>query len=226
MIILVIAAHPDDEVLGCGGMMAKLSTNNAVHTLIMGEGLTSRRPNRSDTDSKLIDKLTQDAKNSAKVLGTESISFLNLPDNRFDEVSLLSIVKSVEKHIDLIKPDTIYTHQPGDLNIDHQITFRAVLTATRPLKSTSVKNLYSFEIPSSTEWSFNQLGHVFNPNMFYDITDTLETKLEALECYSDEMREYPHPRSMKAIKSIASRWGSVSGSDYAEAFQLIRSVQN
>ena len=122
MIILVIAAHPDDEVLGCGGMMAKLSTNHVVHTLIMGEGLTSRQPNRSDTDPKLIDKLTQDANKSAKILGTESISFLNLPDNRFDELSLLSVVKNVEKHIDIIAPDTVYTHQPGDLNIDHQIT--------------------------------------------------------------------------------------------------------
>jgi len=226
MIALVLAAHPDDEVLGCGGTIAKLTAEHEVHIAILGEGITARylRPGASDS-SAAVSTLQEEARSVGSLLGAKSVSFQGLPDNRFDEKPLLEVVKSVEHLIQEIGPEVVYTHHPGDLNMDHQITFRAVLTATRPLADCPVQEVYSFEVPSSTEWAFHQLQPPFRPNVFVDISSTIETKLRGLERYKGEQRPFPHPRSREALKAIARRWGSVAGMDYAEAFELIRSLR-
>lgn len=224
--ILVIAAHPDDEILGLGGTIRKRVENgDVVDCVILGEGATSREETRENVDTKVLNELHNHTLKSASIIGYKNVYFSNLPDNRFDSVDLLDVVKEVEKYIEKIKPDTIYTHHYGDLNIDHRITFEAVLTASRPVGDEYVKEIYAFETPSSTEWNFKYGESKFQPNVFVDITDTLKFKLNAMECYKTEIREYPHPRSLEALKIMAERWGSVVGKKYIEAFELIRKVE-
>lgn len=225
-IILVIAAHPDDEVLGCGGTIAKhAQSGDEVYCLILGEGVTSRYSQRGEAKEEELKQIRSEAEQAAKILGIKEVFFRDFPDNRFDTVPLLEIVKAIEQVKEELKPDVIYTHHQGDLNIDHQITFRAVLTACRPMKNETVKEIYCFEIPSSTEWSSPDAQNYFMPNVFVDITETLDNKIEALKAYQGEVREYPHPRSPEALRAIAMKWGSTVGCEAAEAFELIRSIR-
>ena len=224
--ILIIAAHPDDEVLGCGGTMAKLSNEgHRVYTLILGEGVTSRdtRRDRNIRKSDLI-KLKKQAARANKILGVTKTFLFDFPDNRFDTIALLDIVKTLESVKGDIKPDTIFTHFKGDLNIDHRITFEAVMTAFRPIKGESVKEIYSFETPSSTEWAFGQINTVFNPNVFIEIGGLIGKKQKALEAYQNEVCAFPHPRSIESMTVIATRWGTVMGEKSVEAFELIRMI--
>lgn len=223
--ILIVAAHPDDEVLGCGATIAKLSKSQKVHILILGEGHTSRQMIRGKRVKAAVERLRTSARAAASVMGAASVMLEWFPDNRFDEVPLLNIVKRVESVIQKISPETIYTHHPGDLNIDHRITFQAVLTASRPVPGSRVKNLYTFEIPSSTEWAFQQLQPVFKPNVFVDVSKTIDVKIKAMAQYESETRPFPHPRSPEALRTIARRWGTVVGLEYIEAFELVRSVR-
>jgi len=222
---LVVAAHPDDELLGCGGTVARLSRVQDVHIAILGEGMTSRQARRADTDPGALARLAQNARAVGTLLGAASVQFVDLPDNRFDELPLLEIVKHVEQLVTTLEPSTIYTHHPGDLNVDHALVFRAVLTATRPMQSCPVTDIYSFEVASSTDWAFQQLHPPFKPNVFVDITPTIESKLAAMSVYESELREFPHPRSLDAIRAQARRWGAVVGMGYAEAFELVRSIR-
>jgi len=224
-IILVIAAHPDDEVLGCGGTMARhVSAGDQVYCLIMGEGITSRY-SQPEKAKRGLEQLKAQAEQAAGIIGTKRVFFRDFPDNRFDTVPLLTVVKAIEEVKEEVRPHVIYTHHHGDLNIDHQITFRAGLTACRPAKDETAKEIYSFEVPSSTEWNAPQVQNYFMPNVFVDISDTLNKKIEALKTYHGEMREYPHPRSPEVLRAIALRWGSVAGCQAAEAFELIRVVR-
>jgi LmbE family N-acetylglucosaminyl deacetylase len=226
MNILVVAAHPDDEVLGCGGTVARLTgEGHVIYCVILGEGITSRYNQPEQASKSELKQLKTQAKDAAKILGIKETIFGEFPDNRFDTVPLLEIVKAIEKVKNSVKPDVVYTHHQGDLNIDHQITFKAVLTACRPVKGETVKDIYSFEIPSSTEWSSPDKQNYFMPNVFVDISKTLVKKLEALKAYKGEAREYPHPRSLEALRAIAMRWGSTVGLEAVEAFQLIRSIR-
>ena len=222
MTVLVVAAHPDDEVLGAGGTIPILSRSEDIHILIMGEGITSRAATRESAESSEVSALQAQARSVADRLGA-TVQFESLPDNRFDELALLDVVKRVAAVIERVRPQIVYTHHPGDLNIDHRTTFHAVLTATRP--GAGVTDLYCFEIPSATEWAFQRIEPIFRPNVFVDITETIEVKLEAMATYVDEMRPYPHPRSVRAMKAISERWGSVAGLDHAEAFELVRSIR-
>ncbi len=225
MTVLVVAAHPDDEVLGCGGTIAKhVLLGDEVYCLILGEGVTSRYTQR-DEAKEALKQLKSQAEQAAEILGIKEVFFKDSPDNRFDTVPLLTIVKAVEEVKEEIKPDIIYTHHQGDLNIDHQITFKAVLTACRPLKGETVREIYSFEIPSSTEWNSPDAQSYFMPNVFVDISETFDKKIEALKAYQGEIREYPHPRSPEALRAIAMRWGSLVGCEAAEAFELIRAIK-
>lgn len=226
MNILVVAAHPDDEVLGCGGTIARLAIeNNHVYIAILGEGLTSRFPQREQVDIKLVQALRGTAQSVADCLGAKKLFTYDLPDNRFDTVPLLDIVKLIEDLIKRTQPQIIYTHNGSDLNIDHTLVFRATLTATRPLPDCVVKTVYSYEVPSSTEWAMGKDSSSFQPNVFMNIEGTLELKLKAMALYEGELRAFPHPRSAEAIRVIANRWGSVSGCRSAEAFTLIRDVR-
>lgn len=222
---LVIVAHPDDEVLGCGATIARLGSDQDVHIFILGEGETSRHASGSETARAQVARLQASAKAAAAILGARSVGFGSLPDNRFDELPLLDLVKRVERIIEEVGPRIVYTHHPGDLNIDHRITFQAVLTATRPVPNHCVRELYAFEIPSSTEWAFQQLQPPFKPNVFMDAAGTIETKIKALAEYESECRAFPHPRSPEALRTLARRWGTVVGLEYVEAFELVRSVR-
>lgn len=226
MNVLVIAAHPDDEVLGCGGTIARLTQEGQnVYTAILGEGITSRYEKREKADRTQVEALHARCRKAAEILGAKDLFIYELPDNRFDTVPLLDVIKIVEKLIHRLQPQVIYTHHNGDLNIDHAVVHRAVLTATRPVQGSPVRELYAFEVPSSTEWGFQRLEAVFRPNVFVDIHNTLDLKIKALSIYESEVRPFPHPRSPEAIRAIARRWGSVVGGEAAEAFELIRSIR-
>lgn len=226
MKVLVIAAHPDDEVLGCGATAARLvAEGHDVHFAILGEGITSRHAERASTDVDQLTTLHKQAHAAAAKVGVKSVVLHKLPDNRLDTVPLLEVAKIVEEHVDRLKPEVIYTHHGGDLNIDHGVIHRAVLTATRPVAGQSVREIYAFEVPSSTEWAFQRLEPSFRPNVFVDVTRTLEAKVAAMECYESEARKFPHPRSPEALRAIAMRWGSVAGCLAAEAFELVRSIR-
>lgn len=223
--ILVVAAHPDDEVLGCGGTMARLSADHTVYAAILGEGMSSRYERREEADPGRLDALRQASRRVAAMLGVREVFLLGLPDNRFDELATLDVVKKVEDLVGRLQPRVIFTHHPGDLNIDHAITFRAVLTATRPVPACPVREVYAFEIPSSTEWAFQRYEPVFRPNVFVDIARTIDVKLTAMQAYESESRPFPHPRSVEALRAIARRWGSVVGVEYAEPFELVRALR-
>jgi LmbE family N-acetylglucosaminyl deacetylase len=222
---LVIAAHPDDEVLGCGGTIARMAgEGHDVHIAIVGEGITSRYAGNQHAPTAEIEKLHQQCRQAARLLNAKQVYFFNFPDNRLDTVPLLEVIKPVEQLIEKVQPDTIYTHHSGDLNIDHQVVHRAVLTATRPMVGHFVKTLFTFEIPSSTDWSFNNLSSAFHPNTFVSISQYVEKKIEAMMLYESEAKPFPHPRSPEAIESIARRWGSIAGMNGAEAFELVRDL--
>ena len=235
MNILVISPHPDDEVLGMGGTILKHAKNGDKVTIAyMTTGITSRRSSnyesvssyQSDKKQKSImknqiEELRKDAEKSCKLLKVKKTIFFNFPDNELDTVPLLKIIKSIENVIKEIKPDRIYTSHYGDLNIDHRIVFEAMLTACRPVKF-PVKEIVCFEILSSTDWAFS---YEFKPNYFIDIKNELDYKIKAMQKYKNEIRKFPHPRSIENIKNSAHKWGTVSGLKSAEAFQLIRKFE-
>jgi len=214
--ILIVAAHPDDEILGCAGSVAKLIKDGyEVFSLILGEGITSR----DAKDKNDLNKLHEHARKASKSLGIKKLFIHSLPDNKFDTVPLLDIVKFVEKVKKEVKPVIIFTHYVNDLNIDHQITYKAVLTATRPITEETVKEIYSFEVLSSTEWNYPLS---FSPDVFFDITETIDLKLKAMKEYKTELKSAPHPRSLAGIKLSAKIWGMKVGMKYAEAFKSVR----
>lgn len=222
--ILIVAAHPDDEILGCAGTVARFVKEGAkAYTLILGEGKTARDEMRDTSKwKKEIELLQKEVTKANKLIGVNEVYLHDFPDNRFDSVALLDVVKVVEKYKQKLKPDIIFTHYEHDCNVDHNVTYKAVMTATRPMKEECVQEIYSFEVLSSTEWRFPLS---FSPNVFFDVTKTLSAKIKAMEAYTSELREFPHPRSLKGIELCAANWGMKVGCPYAEAFQLIRSVR-
>lgn len=224
-VIAVIAAHPDDEVLGCGGTIAShIKNGDQVHVLILAEGLTSRTDSRN---TETLSELADSAHASNKILGTTSLELERFPDNRMDSLDRLEIIKRVEVFIQKYKPTKIYTHHAGDVNIDHRLTHDAVVTASRPMPNQHiVSTLLFFETASSTEWQTSGSASPFLPNWYVDITSTLDTKLKALNAYESEMREWPHARSIKALEHLARWRGANIGVQAAEAFMLGRRIVN
>jgi LmbE family N-acetylglucosaminyl deacetylase len=161
----------------------------------------------------------------AELLGAQDLFIHRLPDNRFDTVPLLDIIKIIERLVERLRPEVVYTQHGGDLNIDHVITHRATLTATRPVPGCPVKGLYAYEVASSTEWAFGKFEPAFRPNVFVDISTTLATKIAAMQAYESETRPFPHPRSPEALQALAQHWGCVAGLEAAEAFELVRDVR-
>jgi LmbE family N-acetylglucosaminyl deacetylase len=213
--VLVVAAHPDDEVLGCGGTVAKLTQEkHIVNNLFISNGEDSRDIIKKEIKKK-IKKRKNAAMLAAKILGTSSNNFMGLSDNKLDTYPMLKIVKIIEKYIKKFKVDTIYTHFSNDLNIDHQIVNQAVLTASRPQKNSYVKNIFFFEVPSSTEWRIDKSSKIFNPNWFEDISLTKNKKIEALKAYKMEVKKWPHPRSEKGVKALYTWRGATVGVDAA-----------
>ena len=223
--ILVVAAHPDDEVLGCGGTIAKLVDEGAsVHVAFLADGVLSREGDESE-QSKAIDVRRLAARQCCDILGVESITFGDFPDNMMDSVPLLNIVKKVEELVDKYNPDTVFTHHGGDLNIDHQRVHEAVVTASRPQNDLPIKTLLFFEVPSSTEWQLPDRVPLFAPNWFVDISNTVERKIRAFEVYAEELRDWPHPRSIKGVEYLARWRGATVGFEAAEAFSLGRELR-
>jgi len=219
-IILVVVAHSDDEVFGCGGTIAKhIALGDTVHIVFMTNGVGSR--NTSFKEAQERRKASLDV---ANILGISSTQQFDLPDNKMDSVALLDVVQLIENMVDKLKPEIIYTHHVGDLNVDHQITHKAVMTACRPQPGFCVKEIYTFEVLSSTEWQMPGILP-FCPNVFIDITDYIDIKKQVLKAYFEEMRQPPHSRSVdNAIRLNALRGNSV-GVNYAEAFILVRNLK-
>jgi LmbE family N-acetylglucosaminyl deacetylase len=223
--VLIVAAHPDDEVLGCGGTIRKLVKKGySVYTLILGEGVTSRDPVRDRKKrEREIEELKEKAIKANKLLGVKEVFLYEFPDNRFDSVDLLDIIKTIERVKKEIQPDIIFTHSQHDLNIDHALTYKAVLTASRPVRGETVKEIYSFEVLSSSEWVYPPK---FSPNLYIDISDTIEDKIKAMSLYTSELRKYPHPRSLEGIRILAKKRGLEVGFYYAEAFEVVRILRD
>ena len=223
--ILVIAAHPDDEILGCGATMAMHSNRgDKVNTLIFSRGILSRI-NEKNTKDKL--SLLKNASIKAnKIVGAKKIILENFPDNEIDSLHLIQFARIMEREIKLINPDIIYTHHHSDLNSDHDIINRATMIACRPIPDSKISKILTFEVNSSTEWSNKNSNGNFSPNYFVKVSNSsFLKKINALKCYKSEMRKWPHPRSLRALKVLAQRRGSMVGLDMAEAFSLFRVIK-
>ena len=224
--ILVIVAHPDDEVLGCGASISKWAAEgNEVHILIMAEGETSRDSlrNRSAKSEELF-QLNKAAQQAGSLLGASSVSLLNFPDNRMDSLDRLDVIKAIETEITRLDPYMVVTHHCGDLNIDHQIIHESVIVACRPQPGCNVRRLLAFEVGSRTEWQSVAWGKNFIPNWFEDISKHIDIKIEALKIYDSEMRKYPHARSLQNVENLARLRGCSVGFDAAEGFMLLREL--
>lgn len=221
--ILAVVAHPDDETIGVGGTLARhVTRGDDVHVLVLGDGVTSRYDESTDAAEAELERRREQACSAANTLGVDSITFDDYPDNAFDSVPLLELTQRIETAIDRHVPETVYTHHYGDLNVDHERTCRATMTAARPLADAAVDEVLAFETLSATEWSIPASADAFQPTTFVDIGETLETKLTALEAYADELRPRPHPRSAAALEQNARLWGHKSGLPAVEAFELLR----
>lgn len=221
--ILVVAAHPDDEVLGCGGTIARsVDQGMTVHVAFLADGVSSRAHEPGGQSDEGLQVRRTAAQKANKILGVNSVSFGDFPDNQMDVVALLDVVKIVEKLIVTHQPDTIFTHHAGDLNIDHRRTHEAVATACRPRSGHPVKTLLCFEVPSSTEWQVPGTAPCFAPHWFVDISKTLDRKIAALNAYGAELCPWPHPRSWQGVEHLARWRGAIIGAEAAEAFILGR----
>ncbi len=220
--VLVVVAHPDDEVLGCGGTIIKYKKQGKkIFLLTMTDGVSSR-----DKSTYIKSKERKEAcKKAGKIMGISKIFFNNLYDNELDLISNLKLTKIIEDVIKKVKPNTILTHFNHDLNIDHKKVSNAVITACRPRINNDVSKILFFEVLSSTEWNINSKNkNVFLPNWYEDISTTFNKKMKALECYGKELRKFPHSRSKKGIKLLSEFRGMASGCKNAEAFILGRKI--
>lgn len=219
--VLVIAAHPDDEVLGVGGTIAcHRRHGNEVTVVFVADGVTSHH---DQTEPQKVA-----ARRACGILGVEDVRFLDLPDQRLDGLPLLDVIKPIDAVVKALRPHIIYTHHRGDANQDHRTVFDATLVSARPFGDNSVEQLYSYEVGSSTEWGPPFGGWAFTPNVYVDIASVLHLKLAALEAYRDTFRSeimpFPHPRSPEAVTVYAQQRGVNVGMESAEAFMLIRQL--
>lgn len=220
MKILVIAAHPDDEVLGCGGIILKHIKNKDDVVICI---LTDGSLNRYSQDKARVVK--EQALQCAKFLGLERVIFKDLPNQALDTIPILKVIQTIEEVIREVKPEIIYTHDKIDLNHDHRIVYEASLVATRPLPENRIRKMLTYFVPASSEHNNVDSESTFIPNLFVDIKEEIDQKVEAFSFYKTEAREYPHPRSSQAIKVYAKYWGISVGLEYVEPFRLIREIE-
>ncbi len=225
--LLIVAAHPDDEVLGCGATV-RLMVNRGwkAHLAIMTKGVAGRF---TDGDAAVTDAqqaLEVETQRAAKILGIGQIYNLGFPDNRMDTVGRMDIALKLRPIVETIKPALVFTHHPGDYNWDHQITFDSVMMACRrdPTEF-GPPEIRTFEVLSSTERSWSRPATAFCPSVFVNVAATIDAKKRALCCYTSEYRAYPHPRSVEAVEYLARKRGNEVGLPYAEAFELVRKVE-
>lgn len=231
MRILVVSAHPDDEVLGCGATMAKyVKEGNEVAILIVGDGITARYEESELNNPEVIRKvkeINEDAVRAASKLGVNDIEIKGLKCGRFDKYPFLDIVNIIRKKVREFMPDLVFTQYFGDYNPDHRIVYDATLFACRPnIGEFYPKEIYCYEVLSSTERAFQGPNFIFCPNVFIDVKETISDKLNAMGSYTSEINAYPHPRSLEAIKILSQKRGNEVGLEFAEAFLLIRSIKN
>ncbi|MGI6561553.1 MAG: PIG-L deacetylase family protein [Clostridia bacterium] len=224
--VLVIAAHPDDEVLGMGGTIAKYaSRGDEVAVLIVTDGSTSQYRN----DPKLQDIIREkklETSNCAAVLGVKHVFYGELPDMRLDVTPHIEINRVIENAINDFQPSVVFTHFIGDVNKDHRRVYESTLVACRPVSEQCVKRLFLYSVPSSTEWNVQTATNVFLPNWYEDISgEFAEKKYRAMECYETELREYPHPRSVEYLRTADTAEGNRVGLLSAESFILLRSIE-
>ena len=219
--VLIVAAHPDDEALGCGGMISRhVAEGDRVTGLLLADGETSR----GGAGQSKIEARGHAAHAAGRVLGATQVRLDTMPDNRLDTVPLIEVAKRVEAVVTELQPSIVYTHHGGDLNIDHRIVHQAVMTACRPQPGHPVTSIRCFEVLSSTEWASEGIGVAFRPTLFCDISAFLDKKLEALRCYDEEMRPFPHSRSYEAVEALARYRGASCGRAAAEAFVIAREL--
>ena len=217
--VLIVAAHPDDEILGVGGTVARhAAAGDEVHSVVVSEGASSRYPSGAD------EELRAAARAAAKILGAGEPRFLGLADQKLDALPLLDVIRPVEAVVRELAPEVVYTHHWGDLNRDHRVVCEAVMVACRPVGSTVPRRVLCFETPSSSEWSPPDPALQFTPTVFVDIAATVEMKLAAMACYASEVRQHPHPRALESLRARAATWGQHAGLVYAEPFVLCREV--
>lgn len=223
--VLVVAAHPDDEVLGCGATLSRhVANGDRAHVVILGQGVFSRSD--GSAGGAALERLRACALRAGEILGAATVDLHDFPDNRMDEVARLDLAKIVEAAIERYNPSIVYTHFPGDLNIDHVCVSEAVTVACRPTPGSQIESLRYFEVQSSTEWRPPHSATApFGPNLFVDVSATLSQKLEALRAYDGEMRPFPHARSIEAVEHLARWRGASSGMLAAEAFVIARALE-
>lgn len=226
--IMIVAAHPDDELLGLGATMHKLIIEQNVDTrvIILGEGITSRSDNRDpELWKEELSKHHENVETARQIIGYGSVQAYNFSDNRFDSHALLDIVKVIEHEKENFQPEIVFTHHGGDLNIDHQMTFQAVMTACRPMEDECVRSIVTFETPSATEWQATSDPRLFRPNLYVEVSECdLEAKQKAMLSYEFESRPFPHPRSSEALHTLAKYRGIQVSKNLAEAFHIVRHI--
>ena len=220
MRVLVIAAHPDDELLGLGATVARHAEDgDEVTAVIVSEGATSRY------EEGAAGTLRDAARAAARTLGVGDLRFLGMRDQYLDAGPILEVTRPIEKVVSEVRPEVVYTHHWGDLNRDHRVVSEAAMVACRPVGDGAPRRLYCFETPSSSEWSSTDVSLAFVPNVFVDATGTIEKKLAAMACYATEVRPAPHPRALESLRARAQYWGQIVGKAYAEAFVLVREIR-
>lgn len=223
--ILVLAAHPDDEVLGCGGTIARfVSEGSFIHVAFLADGVSSRQGSARERENELQRRRSA-ARSALAILGVSSISFEDYPDNRMDTIAVIDIARNIEKLLEKYAPEIVLTHHFGDVNVDHVAVHKATVVACRPQPKCRVKKILLYEVASSTEWQIASVGKDFHPNYFCDISGFLDLKLASLNAYDEEMREWPHSRSVRAQEILAQWRGSTVGVCSAEAFMVGRIIE-
>ena len=220
--ILVLGAHSDDEVLGVGGTILKVKENNSVVDVLIVTDSASAQYN----EKQKLDNRDSNLHQCCKILKVDNVFQWDLPDMRLDTLSHLEMNKKLSFFIEKSDYDTVFIHHPNDINKDHQVLFDSLMVVCRPMPNQKVKSILTFYTPSSTEWGSFEKNRMFCPNVFVDIENYMDLKLNALSKYTDEVREFPHPRSLENVENVAKYFGSQVGLKFAEPFYLIRSVNS